>query len=336
MQTTAGYPGGVRRAAPVAAAVLILGGFTAGASGVPGEARSRPAARLPDSQRFDLTEPSHELFRHRRLRDGTVMQSFGFDLRNRRLFAAQVARGPFSDHRGDLTINRLDHAGRLKGHMRLRGFGHGVAIGVEPSGSATYLWVEVDPHPASDSARGTRLARFKYVDGATLENDSPALAKHRPIPGITGVTATIDPVNNRLAMRYKKGNWRVAVYNLADVKARRYDRRLADVALPSQGGETFQGYALYGRYLYTFHGNEYGEENPPPGNARLSTIDLNTGRRVAGPTLTKAGRSLTHREPEGLAVYRTGRGEVRLFLGIASGRVGHRRANLFYKDAPAR
>jgi hypothetical protein len=60
---------------------------------------------------------------------------------------------------------------------------------------------------------------------------------------------------------------------------------------------------------------------------------MNTGKVVQGPTLTKAGSTLEYREPEGLAIYKTAAGEVRLFLGFASGVAGDRRSNLFYKNA---
>ncbi|WP_148232942.1 MULTISPECIES: teichoic acid biosynthesis protein C [Thermomonospora] len=318
------------KAAVVAFAVLLSGCATAGTEIEP-RLRAARTGGLPSSKRFDLTAPSRALFLNKRLKSGRVMQGFGFDPRNKRLFVAQLVDEPSADASGDLVINRLDFSGRRTGHMYLRGFGHGISIGVEPSGKNTYLWVEVDPVGAS--ARGTRLARFKFVHGKTLTGDSPALAKYRPIPGIRSVTAAIDPVNRRLAMRYRKnGRRRVAVYKLADIKARRYHKRLVDVALPPQKGEVFQGYALYGRYLYTYYGTAYGPGNPKPGNARLSTIDLNTGKRIAGPTLTKAGASLPYREPEGMAVYRTASGQMRLFFGFASGDLGERRANLFYKN----
>ncbi|HEX2314412.1 MAG TPA: teichoic acid biosynthesis protein C [Thermomonospora sp.] len=309
--------------APVSAVVLVLAAGSAAGHDKP--------AGLPDSPRFDLRKPAYPLFLHRWIKHQTVMQSFGFDVRNKRLFVAQLTNGRSADRNGDLTISQLDFSGRLKGHMYLKGFGHGVAIGVEPAGDASYLWVEVDPR--GESARGTRLARFRFTKGKTLRNTSSALAKYQPVRGARAVTATIDPVNGRLAMRYNKNGWRVAVYRLADIKARRYSRRLTDVRLPSQGDETFQGYALYGRYLYTYYGNAYSRHNPPPGNARIAAIDLRTGKRVAGPTLTRAGRRLTYREPEGMAVYRTSSGEVRLFFGFASNRVRARQVNLFYKKA---
>lgn len=60
---------------------------------------------------------------------------------------------------------------------------------------------------------------------------------------------------------------------------------------------------------------------------------FDNGDVVQGPTLTKAGSSLSFREPEGLAIYQTDAGETRLFLGFASGESGDRRSNMFYKNA---
>lgn len=283
------------------------------------------AASVPPSERFDLTQPSHDLFRHKPLYHQTVMQSFTFDNVNRRLFVAQVKNGASSDDNGDLCITELDFAGNQLGHMFLHGFGHGVSIGAEPAGTSTYLWTEVD----SVNSRGTRLARFRYVNGATLDRTSSALQKHQPIAGIDTVTCATDPINQRLVMRYRlNGSFRYATYNIADVRAGNYTR-LADIAQPSGLG-TFQGYAVYGQYLYMLDGDEYSSSNPPPGNSHVSSVSLNGGPLTRVPT--NAGGSLSHREPEGMAVYRTVAGETRLFLGFASGESGDRRANLFYKN----
>lgn len=55
-----------------------------------------------------------------------------------------------------------------------------------------------------------------------------------------------------------------------------------------------------------------------------------------GPVLTKAGSTLHHRGPEGLAIYRTDAGEARLFIGFATGVEGDRRSSVFYKEALVR
>jgi len=297
------------------AAAALVGGFAEPA-----------AADVPGSAHFDLTQPSYDLFRDAALAQSTVMQSFTFDNLNRRLFVAQVAGGSSAEDRGDLCVSQLTFAGDLLGHMTLTGFGHGVSIGVEPVGATSYLWTEVD----SVNARGTRLARFPFVAGTTLDHASTGLEKHQPIAGIDAVTCATDPVNERLVMRYRTGGaFRYAVYTLADLRAGAYDRRLADLAQPSGMG-TFQGYAVYGEYLYLLDGEAYSSTNPSPGNAHVSGISLNGGPVTRVPT--NAGTSLTYREPEGMAVYRTVAGETRLFLGFASGEAGHRRANIFYKN----
>ncbi|MER6978410.1 hypothetical protein ABT317_15690 [Streptomyces carpinensis] len=80
-------------------------------------------------------------------------------------------------------------------------------------------------------------------------------------------------------------------------------------------------------------GNAYSSSDPAPGNTYVTSINVNTGAIAQGPTLAKAGSTLTCREPEGLAVYRTDAGESRLFLGFASGVEGDRRSSIFYMSA---
>jgi hypothetical protein len=137
------------------------------------------------------------------------------------------------------------------------------------------------------------------------------------------MTCVIATVNDRMAVRNNTGaGFRIAVFDVTDVAAGNYANRLADVAQPSGLG-TFQGYALYGRYADLLTGEAYGEANPEPGNTYVHSLDLNSGALVQS-FLTGAGSTLTHREPEGVALYRT---------AAASGAEGDRRSNLFYKNA---
>ena len=273
-----------RRARITRRQLLVAGGGLA-ATAVIGRLGVRSAAAaVPRSPRFDLTQPSYELFRHRRLFEQTVMQSFAFDNVNRRLFVAQLMNGSSSDAKGDLCVTELDFAVNQLGHMFLTGFGHGVSIGVEPVGSSSYLWTEVD----SVHARGTRLARFRYTNGTTLDHTPPRLDKHLPIAGIDTVTCATDPINERLVMRYRTGgNFRYAVYTIADIRDGRYHRKLADIAQPAGLG-TFQGYAAYGEYLYMLDGDAYSSTNPRPGNAHVSSVSLNGGASSPGYRPTPA------------------------------------------------
>ncbi|MFF5391021.1 hypothetical protein ACFY5H_22165 [Streptomyces sp. NPDC013012] len=53
------------------------------------------------------------------------------------------------------------------------------------------------------SSRGTRLARFPFVNGQVLDTTSPTLAEYTPVPGSTINTAGVDPVHGRIAVRYR-------------------------------------------------------------------------------------------------------------------------------------
>ena len=287
-------------------------------------------ADLPASDRFELTKPSYDLFRHVSLHDATVQQSFAFDNTNRRLFVAQRKDGSATDA-GHLCITQLDFSGKYIGHMHLNGFGHGVAFGAEAVGEATYLWTEAD---ANSNGYGTKLTRFKFTNGKTISSSDSSLPKFKPIPDATEYTCSIDTVNNRLIVRYHQSSKHLAVFDLAAARDNDFSNPLANFKIPKLDTLTnvFQGYAAYGQYLYLFTGESY-DANGGVVDSQLATVDMNTGKVVQGPTLTKAGSTLSFREAEGMALYQTAAGEVRLFLGFASGKAGDRRSNLFYKNA---
>jgi hypothetical protein len=302
--------------------------FTIGAGAAAAAALAAEPAAAAEG-RFQLTAPSTSLIWKKPLYDETVMQSFAFDNRNGHIYTLQVKNGSGSNAAGDLCLTKLSLSGSILGHMYLMGFGHGVQFGVEPSGSSAYMWTETDGVSDGDSSRGTRLARFKFVNGQTLTTSSSALTKHTPIPGVRNVTCTIDPSTNRLVMRYYDGStFHFAAYNLADVKAGSYEP-IFHIAQPSGLG-TFQGYAAYGNFVYFLTGTAYSDDNPPPGNTYITCLDLRTGAQVQRAR-TEAGRSLDFREPEGMGI-QIASGQPRLCLGLASGVAGARLASIFYKS----
>lgn len=303
------------------------GGLGLAALGL-GLATGSASAAVPVSKRFDLTEPSYDLFRGKTLHDDTVQQSFAFDNVNRRLFVAQRRNGT-AETAGDLCVTQLDFEGNQLGYMYLTGFGHGVSFGAQAVGTSTYLWTEVE---ANGNGYGRRLARFKFTNGTTLANTSTALTKFTPVAAATEHTCSIDPVSNRLIVRYHQNSAKhIAVYDLAAATNGNFTSPLANFAQPDLGTRKFQGYAAHGSYLYLLTGHSY----PETGNvvdSEVTSVNMNTGAIVQGPLITNAGSTLTFREPEGLAVYKTAGGEIRLFLGFASGEAGDRRSNLFYKN----
>ncbi|MFB4279875.1 teichoic acid biosynthesis protein C [Nonomuraea sp. MTCD27] len=300
----------------------------AGAAATAALAAAEPASAAAAEGRFELTAPSTSLIWKKALYDETVLQSFAFDNVNGHIYTVQVKNGAGSDAAGDLCLTRLSLSGAVLGHMYLLGFGHGVQIGVEPAGTSAYLWTETDGVSDGETSRGSRLARFRFVNGQTLTTTSSALTKYTLVSGANNTTCAIDPSTNRLIMRYRgESTFRYAVYSLAAVKAGT-PTKLHDVAQPSGLG-TFQGYAAYGNFVYMLTGNAYGETNPPPGNTYVTCLDLRTGEQVQRAR-SVAGKSLDYREPEGMAIQIVS-GAPRLCLGLASGVEKARLANIFYK-----
>lgn len=281
---------------------------------------------LPKSKRFDLTQPSYDLFRNKPLHEsGRVMQSFAFDNKNHRLFFAQLQNGTPGD---DLCISELDFSGKLLGHMHLNGAGHGVSICVEPVGKDTYLWVETDSNEHTDAGRGTALLRFKFESGK-----KPTGKKF--LTGSTAITCATDPVNERIAIRRKEnGKMHFSVFDLASASKGDFSTPLAYFPMPSvsKTSVVFQGYTIYGQYLYTLDGTGHG--NMADINSYINAIDMHTGKLVSRER-TLAGKTLVYREPEGMAIYRTTSGETRLYFGFGSRDTlnGKKRfANAFYKN----
>ncbi|GIH15791.1 phage baseplate protein [Rugosimonospora africana] len=322
-------------------ALLLAGGGALAAAGLaqaaPAAAHAAPTGRhgSPPHRPFDLTRPATALFRAKPLHNNTVLQSFAFDDHNRRLYAVQLMAGgqqlpdepaPVSGAtraaNGDLCLTQLDPAGNETGHMFLKGFGHGVQIGVEPHRSGAYLWTEV----ASDNYGGTNgwgqhLGRFRFADGAVLTASDPRIRQVALIPGTDHTTVSVNVREDLLLVRYaRSGVFHYALFRLSEVNRGRC-RVLTDIAQPTLPG-TFQGFTFSGGNLYLLTGDAYGAAGSvsPVGNTHISRVDLRTGGIVAD-SLIEAGADLLFREPEGMAVATPDPrrpGNLRLCWGFAS------------------
>lgn len=246
--------------------------------------------------------------------------------------ASAAAAGADRAARGDMCITKLTMSGTRLGHMYVRGFGHGVAIGVEHAGATPWLWTESDANPSSGYGRA--LSRYRFTNGAVLDSGSSSLAKIRPVPGSTSNQVSIDNLNQLLLLRYRlSGVARYRLMHLGDVKAGRFTA-LYDV--PQAGvsaSEVFQGFAVLGDHAYQMTGTAYTSEsgsNPPSGrgNTYLTRLDLRTGT-VTQRSRTEAAYSLGFREPEGVAVRLTS--PRQLCMGFASGSSGARKCSIYYK-----
>jgi hypothetical protein len=301
------------------------------------------------SKTFDLAAVGKELIRDKALHNGTVQQSFAFDNVNKHIYVVQLMAGgqqlpgeaaPVSGTQrgkdGDLTLTKLDFEGNELGYMFLKGFGHGVQIGVEVDESGTpYLWTETDSVAEGNDGWGTQLARFQFDNGAILTPESPQLEKHRLIEGVDRTTVNIDPANETLTMRYRDSDkvFHFALFDLDQVNQGNYEP-IADVLQPQLG--TFQGFASYGEYLYLLEGNAYGSSGSaaPDGNTYITSVNWNNGK-VVDKELFLGGTSLSFREPEGLAIRIPDTRhphKAQLGVGFASNFTPNRWGNIYYID----
>ena len=329
-----------------ATGALGLAGVVAGAG---------PAfAALPASSRFVLGgDGGNPVWRAALYQPSWAMQSFAYDNVNGHIYAAQHRPGdnPSSDPSalGDIWISKTDLSGNVLGTMALHNFGHGSSMAVEPSGSGDpYLWIEADNKIGGNDYNdaGHKLARFRFTDGLTLEYYDPSITVYDRTPTISSYVKlprpAIDPVNNRLLIRYatsatESRQWRIAVFSLADAAAGRLADadRLAERALPNNSdlglsdADSFQGITLYGQYVYLLYGR-------PNGPSYLVTLDMNaTGGSYTEVFQTTAGASIPGREPQGAAIWVYG-GQPRLAFGF-SGKTGTTTdptfdASIFYKS----
>ncbi|WP_432096262.1 teichoic acid biosynthesis protein C [Streptomyces sp. bgisy100] len=310
----------------------------------------RGAGRAPAApdRPFDLSGAATRWIHEKRLQQTTVLQSFAFDEDNRHIYALQVIRGGVQlpgepraythaerTRSGDLCLNRLSMDGDVLGHMYLKGFGHGSAMGVEPLGSGRFaLWTECDADPQTGHARG--IGRYRYAENTILHCSDPGVAIHRPQPGSISNSAAIDLHGRRLLLRYRRADGvRFAVYDF-DLFRRGSYRPIVDFPQPgAELGLPFQGMTLYGDYAYQVIGAFRDPDDPDSEevgiNGRLYCMDLSSGG-VIQELRTRSVDVLLAREPEGLAVLHTPR--PRLCMGYASGPVGGRKYSLYYKEAP--
>ncbi|MET8947789.1 Teichoic acid biosynthesis protein C (Precursor) [Streptomyces sp. NPDC004542] len=281
-------------------------------------------------RRVDLAKPSQRwLHRLGTLREPTVPQSFALDEVNRHLYVLQVTRGGLEA--GDLCLNRLDYQGHARGHMYLRGFGHGVSMGVQNEADGTaWIWTEAD----ALRGYGRGVTRFHFVAGATRTAEDVKI--RHPVKGSRHNQPAVCMASRRIAVRYHLHNGpRYRVWDLDAFVARDYADPVADLAQTGahpDPGIPFQGYALSGDHLYQLAGTAYDDTANPPaghGNTYVSCLDIRTGALLQ-QCRTEAGHSLDFREPEGLAVRRSP--TPRLCVGFASGEPGARRLSVYYKQ----
>ncbi|MEU3063113.1 phage baseplate protein [Streptomyces subrutilus] len=315
----------------------MTAGLTAGGLAWARDARrpaepTEPEATPPLVGAFDLRSGA-ELLEPTGLFNTTGPQSFAFDDTNALIYTLQTLQSgirlsdedePVSagDRKsaGDMCLTRLTAAGKVTGHMYLRGFGHGIAFGVEPVGKRTFLWVEGKADPKNGYGRS--VARTPFKDGAILDSTDPAVAHFDPLPGASDLAPSLDLAGGRVLVSHEKDReHRFAVYPMTDFLAGRRDSpQVVNAGEQVKEEEWFQGCALHGDFVYVLTGNPYTDKkgkNPRKsgGNTYISAIDVRTGKPQGRRRVTVAP-DLPYREPEGMAVSMAG-GRPALCIGFS-------------------
>ncbi|MGI5455238.1 Teichoic acid biosynthesis protein C (Precursor) [Streptomyces sp. CA-249302] len=281
---------------------------------------------------INLAVPSDRwLWQKATLKESTVLQSFAFDEKNKHLYVLQVTATGHTA--GDLCLNRLDYKGNRLGAMYLKGFGHGVSMGIQHDAEdgSTWIWTEAD----AENGYGQGVTRFHFKDGAVRTGADVRIRK--PIPDSTNNQPSVCTASGRIAIRYrdKDNKPRYRVWDLARFTARDYADPIADVAQVGAHPDPkipFQGYALYRDTVFQIAGTAYDAKTNPVaerGNAYVSSLDITTGE-LHQQERTEAGHTLVYREPEGIAV--RGAADPKAYIGFGSGELGARRFSIFVKD----
>ncbi|WP_284575029.1 signaling protein [Streptomyces sp. 2P-4] len=265
--------------------------------------------------------------------NSTGPQSFAFDDTNGQVFTLQTVQGglllggeagpvAYGDRKsaGDMCLTRMTGSGITLGHMYLRGFGHGISFGVEPTGPRTYIWLEGRADPKS--GYGRTVVRVPFRDGAVLNSSDESVRHFDPVPGAADVCPALDLAGGRVLVSHQQGGLhRFSVYGMEDFLAGRFTpAQTIKAGVQVKEEEWFQGCALHGDYVYVLTGKPYtGKNGSNPrksgGNTYVSAIDVRTGRPQGRHHVTVAP-DLPYREPEGLAV-RQAASQPALCLGFS-------------------
>jgi hypothetical protein len=278
---------------------------------------------------------------------GTVVQGFAVDPVGGHMYTSQIIEGgrqlagetapvPWEDRdaAGDLAITRLSLATQqVLGVMYIKNAGHGVGLAVERASDGVWLWTNAD---ASSSGFARALGRVQFQPDAVLNGKTiPLYRPFGPASGSHGLSAQIDPTNNRIMVRRTypdPGNGRRHyLYDLDSFKAQAglatplaiVDQEANSSAPDGRSIGTYQGGATWGNYLYSWEGTTSSTNN-----AYLTSLDWRTGQ-VVQRTLVTTHTDLfsVHREAEAMAIWVPDPASpqtVKIGYGFAGGPTGAR------------
>ena len=294
---------------------------------------------------FDIRNKTLEEYKiDLELSDVTVMQSFDLDLTNNIGYFAQLKKGT----KGDIILTKIDlENNNIIGKMTLENFGHAVTIVHEEAGLDTYIWIECVPIVKSKGELfGTQIGRLKFENGVTLR-DNPSQVFDL-LPGHAYTYPAIDRNNNLLAIKSISNKIHYyTVFNLESVLNSDDDNEpiiLYQFKVPS-GVNTlsFQGFDIYKEYIYNYEGtardvvieeNDEGELIEVVRKESTAYVTcLNMKGFIQYREKVRGFDELVYREAEGIKIKQIDGNNYNMYLGMATGVTGARKANILkYSD----
>lgn len=226
----------------------------------------------------------------------------------------------------DLKVQHIDKNGDPDEWMNLIGFGGGVSVGMEKADDGKlYIWVESNGTAASV---GQTLSRIPYEPGTTYVAQGGQTWYFGQMEDAP--YASVDTENRLVCVRTASGSaYRFTYYDYDSMIAGEtpvplYAQELSILTSglskdvnptgASIGEHKFRGFAVSGRYIYQYYGTAK--------NALLVAAYDMSGECQYVHKVTEF-KDLVFREPDGLHV-----ADGKLYLGIATGESGDRRANV--------
>lgn len=273
---------------------------------------------------FDISHKDVEVYKSEKtLESGVVIQSFDIDFDNNCIYYVQAT----DKLTGELTLTKYDlNTDQLLGSMLLKEFGHGSNMCIEKSGFNTYIWLECDGLLEDEQQNGTKICRFLFENGVTKTRSAGQVLDL--VPGHSKLCPGIDILRNVLAIRSKSGSEMYyslfkldSVLNGSPVLIKQFPIPLGVNVFPNQGFDVFKN------IIYNYEG--VGESISANTPSKIILTAMNFLGDILYQKEIQDYPDLLYREPEGVKVYQKSVNSYEMFLGIASGTVGNRKANIF-------
>ena len=239
--------------------------------------------------------------------------------------------------------------------MRLAKTGHGVKLAVcrDKNGQ---LWIITGgrgtDNGTGDDISGTYLSRFKFSNGGVLIMDGSGNTDRNVIytkhpTDLPNAYAAVDEINRYICVSATKSGRHYKVYDLdqyletntfseckGTILSKKSTTPITGSGIPGDNGVDtwyYQGFDINGDYLYLLEGVSDEGTTAYEGDPTvvINTYNWRTQQFLRRDRVNYARINNTFGEPEGFTIHPDEYGNVCVYLGIAKGVIGSRKANVF-------